>query len=164
MECTIKSSGVSRWSCTVSTREENGATTPFSPVLINKADVELWIRRAQAAMLCPNLPSVTFERKDRDEIKEITDTKKHPEVLTVTANKVVIDIDDPDGANLAFVDLPGMSRLCADYHYRSSNGSRRTCAERATRRDQTHQGPGGGKHFFAVDHHPCDDTCQWCDL
>ncbi|KAI0689147.1 P-loop containing nucleoside triphosphate hydrolase protein [Cerioporus squamosus] len=89
------------WSCTVSLRRD-GPTgeEPFSPELKDKNEVELWIRRAQAAVLCPDLPESTFKAKSRDEIKALTDTDSHA--------KVVININDPEGTDLSFVDLPGL--------------------------------------------------------
>ena len=109
MECTIVTSAAD-WACTISVRRTAGeAPTAFSHELKNKEEVELWIRRAQAALLCPYLTADSFKARSGDEIKELTDRNRHPEVLTVSPGKVVIDIMDPDGADLAFIDLPGRS-------------------------------------------------------
>ena len=44
---------------------------------------------------------------DVDQIKDTTDPLKDGDVLTVTKDIVVIYIEDPSGADLSFVDLPG---------------------------------------------------------
>ena len=114
MECTILTSKA-EWSCRVSIRAENASAVPYSPLLRNKGDVEIWIRRAQAEVLCPHLPRDHFRNRSREEIKELTDRSKHAEVREISTDKVVIDIEDPDGADLAFVDLPGtIAFACAD--------------------------------------------------
>ncbi|RPD52277.1 hypothetical protein L226DRAFT_576779 [Lentinus tigrinus ALCF2SS1-7] len=109
MECNI-STEATQWSCTVSLRRDGIVTgeESFSPEIRNKNEVELWIRRAQAAVLCPHLSVDTFKGKGRDEIRALTDTENDPEVLSFTKSKVVINIDDPDGTDLSFVDLPGL--------------------------------------------------------
>ncbi|KAI0707439.1 P-loop containing nucleoside triphosphate hydrolase protein [Cerioporus squamosus] len=108
MECNI-STDAQQWSCTVSLRRD-GPTgdEPFSPELKDKNEVELWIRRAQATVLCPHLPGNTFMAKSREEIKTLTETDSQTEVLPFTKSKVVININDPEGTDLSFVDLPGL--------------------------------------------------------
>ncbi|KAI8976327.1 P-loop containing nucleoside triphosphate hydrolase protein [Trametes punicea] len=111
MECTILTSG-SAWSCRVSLRRvsdgEDRGTADFSPKLLYREDVELWIRRAQAAVLCPHIPLESIRNRSRDELKDVTDTSKDAAVLKFTRDVVVIDIEDPQGADLSFVDLPGL--------------------------------------------------------
>ncbi|RDX42100.1 hypothetical protein OH76DRAFT_1448839 [Lentinus brumalis] len=108
MECNI-STDAPQWSCTVSLRREGPSREElFSPELRNKNEVELWIRRAQAAVLCPHLPGDTFKTICREDIKALTDTESGPEVLPFTKSKVVINIYDPEGTDLSFVDLPGL--------------------------------------------------------
>ena len=105
MECTIVSSP--SWSCLVSTRAEGSNDVPYSPQLTSKDEVDVWIRRALAALLCPHLSCDTFKTMDADQIKDATDPLKDGDVLTVTKDIVVIYIEDPSGADLSFVDLPG---------------------------------------------------------
>ena len=106
MECTILSA--EKWTCQISLRTGKGtADKLYSPVLGPKDDVELWIRRAQATVLCPHLPDDTFKGMGREDIKASTDSERDPSVLTVSKGIVVIDIEDPSGADLSFVDLPG---------------------------------------------------------
>ena len=108
MECTIFSAD--SWSCTIHLRISGRRDEQFSPVLTSKSDVELWIRRAQGALLCYNyLPIATFKNKSREQIKELTDPED-ARVLTLTNDIVVVTITDPSGANLSFVDLPGARR------------------------------------------------------
>ncbi|KAI9066938.1 hypothetical protein FKP32DRAFT_1703275 [Trametes sanguinea] len=111
MECTILTSG-STWSCRVSLRcfvgGEDQGTAGFSPQLLHPDDVELWIRRAQAAVLCPHIPVESIRNRSRSELKELTDTSKDAAVLKFTRDVVVVDIEDPNGADLSFVDLPGL--------------------------------------------------------
>ncbi|KAI0327159.1 hypothetical protein GY45DRAFT_1309181 [Cubamyces sp. BRFM 1775] len=113
MECTILTTEF-RWSCTISLRvvedgrEGEPNLYPFSPKLTAPGDVELWIRRAQAAVLCPHLQRASIANKSYDELKVIADHNVDPAVLKFTQSVVVIDIEDPRGADLAFVDLPGL--------------------------------------------------------
>ncbi|KAH9901115.1 P-loop containing nucleoside triphosphate hydrolase protein [Cubamyces lactineus] len=113
MECTILTTKF-RWSCTISLRvtdhgrEGEPTLYPFSPKLTAQGDVELWIRRAQAAVLCPHLRRASFTDKSYDELKVIADHNLDPAVLKFTQSVVVIDIEDPRGADLSFVDLPGL--------------------------------------------------------
>lgn len=105
MECTILTTS-GPWSCTISLRDSTG-TRAFSPELTEKDNVELWIRRAQATVLCPHLSDDRFKRESKEQIQASTDSNTNNKVLKFTKSKVVIDIQDPRGADLAFVDLPG---------------------------------------------------------
>ena len=81
MECTILSA--EKWSCQISLRTGKGTSDKlYSPVLGPKDDVELWIRRAQATVLCPHLPDDTFKGMGREDIKANTDPGRDPSVLT----------------------------------------------------------------------------------
>lgn len=86
---------------------EDAVSKAFGPEITSKDDVEVWIRRAQAAVLCPHLPHDIFKDKTREDIQRLTDPIIDAKVLPFTRNRVVIDIKDPHGADLAFVDLPG---------------------------------------------------------
>ncbi|KAH9938877.1 P-loop containing nucleoside triphosphate hydrolase protein [Epithele typhae] len=108
MECTILSGPT--WSCTISLRISPSPDARYSPVLSRSDDVELWIRRAQATLLCPHLPRDAFKTKNAEEIKAMTEKVegKNEAVKTVVSDSVVISIEDPAGADLIFVDLPGL--------------------------------------------------------
>ena len=105
MECTLLTSS-DQWSCSISLRGD-GINTAFSPELTSKDVVELWIRRAQAAVLCPHLDRERFKTMSREEIKQVTDHTVDPEVKRFSNTVVEVKILDPDGTDLVFVDLPG---------------------------------------------------------
>ena len=105
MECTLLTSS-DQWSCSISLRGD-GINTAFSPELTSKDVVELWIRRAQAAVLCPHLDRERFKTMSREEIKQVTDHTADPEVKRFSNTVVEVKILDPDGTDLVFVDLPG---------------------------------------------------------
>ncbi|THU90221.1 hypothetical protein K435DRAFT_760491 [Dendrothele bispora CBS 962.96] len=119
MECEMSSSGTS-WSCTVSLRikyDENGAPIEskkhiFSPLITNPSEVELWIRRAQAAILYhPHRPADEFKTKGEDELREmVRQDAKRPQskMLKFSKNMVVVELQDPELTDLFFYDLPGL--------------------------------------------------------
>jgi len=114
MECNLSTSATS-WSCTISLRISFSPTgdervpelRPFGPVLIHKTYVEIWLRRAQAAILNPHLEPGTFYNKTEAELKELKAGVKAEGTLPFSKNTVVVDVKDPDVADLSFVDLPG---------------------------------------------------------
>ena len=65
------------------------------------------IRRAQAAILSPHRSSEDFLDKSYQELKEITESDE--DILEFSRNAVMVDIEDPNGTDLFFVDLPGKS-------------------------------------------------------
>jgi hypothetical protein len=104
-----------QWSCTISLRLEFDAngdpypiqeTVPFGPTLTNKDEVEIWLRRAQAAILSPHIQSSDFHGKSRDDIGQLQKTDKH--MKGFSKNTIHVDVKDPDITGLSFVDLPGM--------------------------------------------------------
>ncbi|RDB19012.1 Interferon-induced GTP-binding protein Mx [Hypsizygus marmoreus] len=113
MECTVSTSG-SSWACTISLRTsyntdgtvlEPPTIESFGPVLHQKRDVELWLRRAQAAILNRHLPLKDFLTKAEADLKKAV---KDPNTLLFSRNTVMVDIEDPELADLSFVDLPGL--------------------------------------------------------
>ncbi|KAI1782037.1 P-loop containing nucleoside triphosphate hydrolase protein [Ganoderma leucocontextum] len=106
MECTILTSSA-QWSCSISLRGD-GINTAFSPVLTSKDVVELWIRRAQAAVLCPHLDRDIFKTMSREQIRQVTDCGIDEQVKKFSNTVVEVKICDPNGADLVFVDLPGL--------------------------------------------------------
>lgn len=113
MECTLSSSTAS-WSCQVSLRFEynnNGARISatrqaFSPVLTDRGQVELWIRRGQAAILSPHRSPSDFEGLSRSQLQQLQHDDH--DMLKFSKNIVCIDIKDPNATDLSFIDLPGM--------------------------------------------------------
>jgi hypothetical protein len=109
MECNMSSHATS-WSCTITLRigfDSNGLdlqkplNVPFGRTITDRSEFEVWLRRAQAAILNPNVPSATFHAKTAEELKNIKNT------LKFSRNVVCVSIEDPDATDLSFYDLPG---------------------------------------------------------
>ncbi|KAL0573674.1 hypothetical protein V5O48_008286, partial [Marasmius crinis-equi] len=103
------------WKCIVSLRiltDNNGQllgqarNEAFGPPIYNKAEVEERIRRAQLAILNPNIP--------RKEILEGDGYVDNVKGSSFSANCVALEISGPDVADLAFCDLPGLIRSTSD--------------------------------------------------
>ncbi|KAH9840532.1 P-loop containing nucleoside triphosphate hydrolase protein [Rhodofomes roseus] len=108
MECTI-STAAPDWQCQISLQYDPDGQTrrePFSGVLNSKAEVEIWVRRAQTALLSPHVPRDSFKTKTYQELKELT--ASDPQMLKFARDVVVVDINDPQGTDLSFIDLPGL--------------------------------------------------------
>jgi hypothetical protein len=115
MECTLLSAADNeRWSCKISLRRgydnqdrelPNPSATSFGPTLTRPEEVEIWLRRAQSAILSPHLDDRAFETKSRDELRELA--RNDERTLKFSRNAVCIEIKDPEATDLAFVDLPG---------------------------------------------------------
>ncbi|KAG1761981.1 P-loop containing nucleoside triphosphate hydrolase protein [Suillus occidentalis] len=110
MECNMSSHATS-WSCTITLRigfDSNGLdlqkplNVPFGRTITDRSEFEVWLRRAQAAILNPNVPSATFHAKTAEELKNIKNT------LKFSRNVVCVSIEDPDATDLSFYDLPGL--------------------------------------------------------
>ncbi|KZT64693.1 hypothetical protein DAEQUDRAFT_717652 [Daedalea quercina L-15889] len=103
MRCSV-STATKEWSCTISLQPEPDEPTiqAFSPRITSKADVELWIRRAQTALLNPGIPAGSFVNKTYEQLKQLTEPSMFSEGI------VLVDIEDPEGTELAFIDLPGL--------------------------------------------------------
>ncbi|KAJ2932036.1 hypothetical protein H1R20_g5061, partial [Candolleomyces eurysporus] len=65
--------------------------------------VEIWLKRAQAAILSPNTKPEEFHAKTSDDIKAL-----HASMLPFSLNTIELLVRDPDGTDLCFVDLPGI--------------------------------------------------------
>jgi len=102
------------WSCEISLRfdyDDFGARLPASRTedfclhLTDKGSMEIWLRRAQAAILSPHLPYQSFFNKSLGDLRNATrlDTK----MLKFSKNTICLNIKDPDATVLSFVDLPG---------------------------------------------------------
>ncbi|KAI0791138.1 P-loop containing nucleoside triphosphate hydrolase protein [Abortiporus biennis] len=117
MECRLaQSSGA--WQCQVSIRWEfNADGNPkdevreelFGPTLTNKSDVELALRRAQAAILNPNVAGSKFVNFTAEELKSVAQKNS----LLFSRNAVCVDLSGPELTDLAFVDLPGIIQNAA---------------------------------------------------
>ena len=68
------------------------------------SNVEIWLRRAQAAvLLSPHRSETDFLKKTEQELKTEVDLDR----LQFLKNSVRVEIMDPESLNLDFVDLPG---------------------------------------------------------
>ncbi|KAK0200154.1 P-loop containing nucleoside triphosphate hydrolase protein [Desarmillaria ectypa] len=114
MECTMLSSS-STWSCTIYLNLKyaiDGSEfvipdkAQFGPVITNKDTVELWIRRAQAAILCRHRPKEDFISMSTEDLRSLATVD--PQMLPFSKNIVQVELRDPDLTDLSFVDLPGI--------------------------------------------------------
>lgn len=105
------SSHATSWSCTITLRigfDNNGLdlqkplNVQFGRKITDRSEFEVWLRRAQAAILNPNVPSATFHAKTIEELRNIKNT------LKFSRNVVCVSIEDPDATDLSFYDLPGL--------------------------------------------------------
>ncbi|KAJ7776193.1 P-loop containing nucleoside triphosphate hydrolase protein [Mycena metata] len=114
MECTM-SSLAERWNCKISLRldynslgtklPDTPGAIPFGPTITDKRTVELWLRRAQAAILSPHLDPQDFWKKTENELRNPPPDEQR---LPFSKNAVVVDLSDPTITDLSFVDLPGL--------------------------------------------------------
>ena len=117
MECSIRGAS-SSWSCQISLKRqgENASTVEsFGHNITDKTQVELQIRRAQAAILNPHRDPGDFLGKTSKELAEMKPASE-PNMLKFSRNAVVVDIEDPKGTDLFFIDLPGEPyalRICS---------------------------------------------------
>ncbi|KAJ2920639.1 hypothetical protein H1R20_g16455, partial [Candolleomyces eurysporus] len=65
--------------------------------------VEIWLKRAQAAILSPDTKPEEFHAKTSDDIKAL-----RASMLPFSLNTIELLVRDPDGTDLCFVDLPGI--------------------------------------------------------
>lgn len=111
MECRLTRSERD-WSCQIKirweyhndgrTRREEVAEVDFGPFLSDKALVEPMLRRAQAAILNPDISPSSFAEMSDDGLKAGSDT------LPFSRNVICLELSGPDLVDLSFVDLPGM--------------------------------------------------------
>lgn len=96
------------WKCSISLRfitDKNGqAYAParneaFGDTILDKAQVEERLRRAQRAILNPSTPARQFLTSDDEDTPSAE--------LTFSTNYVSVQISGPDVADLSFCDLPG---------------------------------------------------------
>ena len=107
------SSNATTWSCAIKLRfdydsfgefaEQHQREVDFGPTITDRNDVEIWLRRAQTAILNPDISTETFHRKSIQELKDFTSTN----TLKFSRNIVSVFLEDPNATDLSFVDLPG---------------------------------------------------------
>lgn len=111
MECVMKKTS-GPWSCRISLRTglepadvANGSpsTVDFGPAITCKEDVDIWLRRAQAAILSPHRAREGFYDKSPEQLKAPDEQR-----LAFSRNTIVVNLEDEDLTNMSFVDLPGL--------------------------------------------------------
>ena len=115
MECRLSHSA-GPWSCQIKIRIEYDGTQrrlaveerDFGPRLSDKAEVELMLRRAQAAVLCQNKSMETFVDMDEEDVRQATRVSGG---VPFSRNVVCVELSGPDLTDLSFVDLPGKKLL-----------------------------------------------------
>ncbi|KAI0027599.1 P-loop containing nucleoside triphosphate hydrolase protein [Vararia minispora EC-137] len=120
MECRMASSMSPSWQCQVSIRwefDESGCVqdkvieVPFGDIITDKDEVELALRRAQFAVLNPDI--------EVSHILSLTTTQIRQgiaghESLSFSRNVVCVDLQGPEMADLSFIDLPGLIQVADD--------------------------------------------------
>lgn len=116
MECRLSRSPA-EWSCRVSIRYEYDAKqdklpevseVPFGEVITDPGVVEIALRRAQLAILNPDLSHTQIFAATPKELLELSaQSLTSPTSLRFSKNVVCVDIEGPDLTDLAFIDLPG---------------------------------------------------------
>jgi vacuolar protein sorting-associated protein 1 len=116
MECSM-SSNADAWSCQITLHHSvdiDGRSlamperTHFGPPITDKESVQLWIRRAQAAILSPHMEQNDFCNKSLEELQEMMRTDRN--ILPFSKNMIQVEVKDPDLTDLSFIDLPGTMR------------------------------------------------------
>lgn len=123
MECRLSSSE-KRWSCQLSIRWEfdqndkpmdKVSETPFGPLITNKSEVELALRRAQAAVLNPSVPAASFLTYGIDELKSVP--RGSQIAIPFSRNVICVDLEGPELTDIIFLDLPG-APVCLEWIYK----------------------------------------------
>lgn len=113
MECRLSSSS-GPWSCQVSIRWEFDADGKhldkvseilFGPLITEKKEVELALRRAQAAVLNPDVPPSKYVNASAEDLKSGIDYMRR--AIPFSRNVVCVDLEGPELTDLSFIDLPG---------------------------------------------------------
>ncbi len=120
MECRLSHSS-GPWSCQIKIRWEFSDAASrrlpaveeidFGPRLFDKSNVEIMLRRAQAAVLNPSRPLSTFLEMNEKDQRLISKDKNQ---YQFSRNVVCVDLAGPDLADLSFVDLPGTFPNCTN--------------------------------------------------
>ena len=106
------STSATTWSCKIKLRFDydssgDSAVQPreiaFGPNITDKKEVDIWLRRAQTAILNPGVPPESFYKKSAQELRNFTSPISHK----FSRNVISIFIEDPHATDLSFVDLPG---------------------------------------------------------
>lgn len=80
------------------------AEIPFGDLITDKKDMELALRRAQAAILNPSIGSHKFLTMSAEQLRKGVQGSKP---MLFSKNVVCVDLAGPELTDLAFIDLPG---------------------------------------------------------
>ncbi|KAK7030461.1 hypothetical protein VNI00_014046 [Paramarasmius palmivorus] len=80
--------------------------TQFGPEITDKNDLELWIRRAQAAILSPHRKETDFYGMSAEVITHVL--KEDFRTVSFSKDTIEVEVRDPELVPLTFVDLPGL--------------------------------------------------------
>jgi len=104
------------WSCNISLCRNkvdlHGVTTDrkaFGETITDKGEIELWIRRAQAAILSTRDDPDEFLSMSMEELRRTV--RAGTDMRPFCDDMVAVDVKDPDLTDLHFVDLPGMTTI-----------------------------------------------------
>ncbi|RDB17526.1 Interferon-induced GTP-binding protein Mx2 [Hypsizygus marmoreus] len=114
MECRLSSSP-GQWTCQISVRREfdksgnvleRVSEMPFGPVITDKKEVELALRRAQVAVLNPHLApaDILIQTAEKLTMQPFVSNQS----LQFSRDTICIDLEGPDLTDLSFIDLPGL--------------------------------------------------------
>ncbi|TCD67241.1 hypothetical protein EIP91_000370 [Steccherinum ochraceum] len=115
MECRLKYHD-GPWQCEIRLRKighdasiKSGSKEQnFGPLITDKDDLEEMIRRAQLAILNPDVPDVFFESFETSLLQPGQLPPGSSRQLAFSSDVVCLDISGPDVTDLAFIDLPGI--------------------------------------------------------
>ncbi|KAH8091801.1 P-loop containing nucleoside triphosphate hydrolase protein [Cristinia sonorae] len=117
MECRLKYQTES-WSCQIRIRREQSDgdnvsgnkdnEEPFGPLITDKTVLEEMIRRAQLAVLTPDVQPSFFETFDTSSLEPNRLPPGASSQLQFSFDVVCLDIGGPDLTDLSFIDLPGI--------------------------------------------------------
>lgn len=86
----------------------------FGPVLSDEEELETMLKRAQLAILNPNISSKNFVHLDLSTVKPNTAPIGDAQQLSFSTNVVCVDIESELVTDLSFIDLPGEWMYCPD--------------------------------------------------
>ena len=114
------SSNADAWSCQITLRRSVDADgydlamperVHFGPLHPDKESVEMWLRRAQAAILSPHMEHDEFYGKTLEDLQEAM--RNDQNVLPFSKNVIQVEVKDPELTDLSFIDLPG--KICTSF-------------------------------------------------
>ncbi|KAF8825881.1 hypothetical protein HHX47_DHR6000635 [Lentinula edodes] len=71
----------------------------------DRANVDLWLRRAQASILCRERPISDFQIMSLNELKRLKPGEGS--MLAFSMNVIQVQLEDPEATDLTFIDHPG---------------------------------------------------------